>query len=171
MQIDKRDYDPKLHEVIKALTVKQPYADLMTRVTGRYEDGTFFADKRIEVRSRDTKFRGDILICSSAKPVLPCHPSAVTCGYVEIYGTKPVEDFTAEDWEATCIPQADRPSKGWGWLLRNPRRVVEMPIRGQLGIYGLIVPKDDITIYPQHLMLDSDGFAKMLSKVVNVTNK
>lgn len=165
MQINRRDYNPELHEVFKALTVKQPYADLLTRVTGRYEDGTFFADKRIEVRSKPTKFRGDILICSSAKPVLPGHESAVTCGFVELYDIKPVSAFTEEDWAATCIPEEDRPTGGWGWLVRNPRRVVEMPIRGQLGIYNLIVPKDDITIYPQHLMLDDDGFAMVNSKI------
>ena len=166
MQINRQDYNPELHEVVKALTVKQPYADLLTHVTGRYEDGTFFADKRIEVRSKPTKFRGDILVCSSAKPVLPGHESAVTCGFVEIYGIKPVAEFTAEDWAATCIPEGDRPTSGWGWLVRNPRRVVEMPIRGQLGIYNLIVPKDDITIYPQHLMLDADGFESIISKLV-----
>ena len=104
------------------------------------------------------KFRGDILVCSSANPEISGHLSGVTCGFVELYDVKRVEDFTAADWGATCIPEKDRPTTGYGWMMRNPRRVVEMPIKGQLGVYNLIVPKDDITIYPQAMILNDDGW-------------
>lgn len=168
MQIDKKDYNPALHEVFKCLTVKQPYAALLTQVVGRdAETGEFFAEKRIEVRSRNINFRGEILICSSAKPVdkLGLYPAGVTCGFVELYDTKPVEEFTPEDWAATCIPEGERPKTGWGWLVRNPRRVVEMPIKGQLGLYNLIVPKGDITCYPQHVAMGADGWEKVQKKI------
>ena len=163
MQIDKKDYNPELHEVFKALTVRQPYADLITRAVGREDNGGYFAEKRIEVRSRITHYRGDLLVCSSAKPVDPWgrHPAGCTCGFVEVWGVKRVEDFSAEDWAATCIPEGERPRTGWGWLLRNPRRVVEMPVKGQLGIYDIVVPKGDITEYPRALMLGADGWAKI----------
>lgn len=165
MQIDKKDYNPAQHDVYTALSVKQPYADLMTRVVARDDDGNFYAEKTIEVRSRNTSFRGDILVCSSAKPELPGRESGVTCGFVEIYDTKPIEEFTPEDWAATCIPEDERPKKGFGWFVRNPRRVVEMPIKGQLGFYKLIVPKDDITIYPQHMKMGADGWKKIKAKI------
>jgi len=165
MQIDRKQYDPAQHDVFKALTVKQPYADLLTRVVRRDERGEYHAEKSIEVRTRDTKYRGDLLICSSAKPVIPLNPAGVTCGFVELYGTKPVEEFTPEDWTATCIPENERPRKGYGWLMRNPRRVVEMPIKGQLGVYNLIVPKDDITEYPRAIALGEDGFKIIKSKI------
>lgn len=160
MQIDKKDYNPEIHDVFKALTVRQPYADLLTRVVFRDRDGNYFAAKGIEVRSRNTNFRGDILICSSAKPVDPWgrHPAGVTCGFVELYDVKRVEDFTPEDWAATCIPENERPTTGFGWMVRNPRRVVEMPIKGQLGVYNLIVPKNDITEYPRAMALGPDGW-------------
>lgn len=160
MQIDKKDYNPELHEVYKSLSVKQPFADLLTRVVYRDENGQYHAAKSIEVRSRPTNFRGDLLICSSAKPVDPWgrHLAGVTCGFVELYDIKPVEAFTPEDWAATCIPENDRPKTGFGWLMRNPRRVVEMPVKGQLGFYNLIVPKGDITEYPRAMALDSDGW-------------
>lgn len=160
MQIDKKDYNPDQHDVFKALTVKQPWADLLTRVVFRDESGEYHADKTIEVRTRNTNYRGDLLICSSAKPVDPWgrHPAGVTCGFVELYDTKPVEDFTPEDWAATFIPEDQRPKKGWGWLMRNPRRVVEMPIKGQLGLYNLIVPKGDITEYPRNVEMGADGW-------------
>jgi hypothetical protein len=165
MQIDRKDYNPDQHDMVKALCVKQPYADLLTRVVSRDESGAFQAEKTIEVRTRNINYRGDILICSSAKPELPAHMSGVTCGFVELYGTKPVAEFTAEDWAATCIPEQDRPKAGWGWLMRNPRRVVEMPVKGQLGLYNLIVPKDDITIYPQNVAMGADGWKIVKSKL------
>lgn len=166
MQIDRKDYNPELHDVFKALSVKQPYADLLTRVTYRDENGEFHADKTIEIRSRNISYRGEILICSSAKPAeIPGCMPAVTCGFVELYDTKPVEEFTPEDWAATCIPEKDRPKKGWGWLMRRPRRVIEMPVKGQLGLYNLIVPKDDITEYPSAMAFGPDGWDIVQRKI------
>lgn len=167
MQIDKSQYDPEQHEVFKCLCVKQPYADLLTKVVMMDESGGYHAAKTIEVRSRNTTFRGDLLICSSAKPVDPWgrYLSGVTCGFVELYGVKRIEDFTPEDWAATCIPENQRPAKGYGWLMRNPRRVVEMPIKGQLGIYNLIVPKGDITVYPKVCKMGADGWKKVQQKL------
>ena len=167
MQIERKYYNPEQHEVFKALSVKQPWADLMTCVVARGENGEYKAAKTIEVRSRTTNYRGDLLICASAKPVDPWgrHLSGVTCGFVELYGVKPVEEFTAEDWAATCILEDDRPRTGFGWLLRNPRRVVEMPIKGQLGVYNLIVPKGDITVYPQEMALGDYGWQTLQKKL------
>ena len=158
MQIDRKDYNPDQHDVYKALSVKQPYADLLTRVVFWDESGEYHAEKTIEVRSRNTNYRGDLLVCASAKPELPGRMSGVTCGFVELYDVKPIEQFTPEDWAATCIPEKDRPRNGYGWMMRNPRRVVEMPIKGQLGVYNLIVPKGDITEYPREMVLDSYGW-------------
>ena len=169
MQINKKDYNPDEHDVFKALTVKQPYADLLTRIVYRDESGNYHAEKTIEVRTRNINYRGDLLICSSKKPNdIPGCIAGVTCGFVELYDTKPVEDFTPEDWAATCIPERDRPSKGYGWLMRNPRRVVEMPIKGQLGLYDIVVPKNDITEYPRNVALGSDGWDVVQNKINHI---
>jgi hypothetical protein len=130
-------------------------------------NGEYIAEKTIEVRTRNTKYRGDILICSSAKPVDPWgrHLAGVTCGFVELYDVKPVEEFTPEDWAQTCIPENQRPRTGYGWMMRNPRRVVEMPIKGQLGVYGLVVPKGDITEYPREMALGADGWKIVKKKI------
>ncbi len=165
MQIDKKDYNPDIHDVYKALTVKQPYANLLTQTEYRDEDGVYHATKTIEVRSRNITYRGDILICASAKPTLPGMLSGVTCGFVELYDTKPVEDFTPEDWAATCIPEKDRPKKGWGWLMRRPRPVIEMPVKGQLGLYDIVVPKGDITEYPMAMAFGPDGWDIVQRKI------
>lgn len=155
MQIDKES-NPGQRDVYKALSVKQPYADLLMRVVFRDDAGERHAGKTIEVRSRNTKYRGDVLICSSAFPVIPGHPAGVTCGLVELYDVKPVSEFTNDDWLHTCIPEHLRPTSGYGWLMRNPRRVVEMPVTGKLGFYE--IPKEYITEYPVEMALGSDGW-------------
>lgn len=165
MQIDRKDYNPELHEIRKALCVKQPYADYLTIPTWQDEEGNFHADKEIEVRSRNTNYRGDLLICSSKKPELPLRLSGVTCGLVELYDVKPISEFTEADWKLTCIPEKDRPSKGYGWMMRNPRRVVEMPVNGQLGIYNIIIPKDDLSEFPRYLKLDAKGIEQLKRKI------
>ena len=157
MEIDKKDYNPELHDKYTCLSVKQPYADLLTIPTFQDDEGNYQADKTIEVRSRNTKYRGDILICSSAKPVMDGRMSGCTLGIVELYDVKPVEEFTEKDWIETCIPFNERPKKGYGWLVRNPRRVVEMPIKGKLGFYEIVVPKNDITEFPVALEIDRKG--------------
>ena len=169
MQVDKKYYNPEIHDTFKALTVKQPYADLLTRVAYRDDNGGYHADKSIEVRTRNINYRGDLLICSSAKPVDPWgrHPAGVTCGFVELYDVKRVEDFTPEDWKASCIPEQERPRTGYGWMMRNPRRVVEMPVKGQLGLYNIIVPKGDITEYPRNLEIGADGWEIIQKKLKN----
>lgn len=168
MQIERNEYDPAQHDAFKALSVKQPYADLLTQAVYRDESGNYHATKTIEVRTRNTNYRGDLLVCSSAKPVDPWgrHLAGVTCGFVELYDVKPVEQFTTDDWDATCIPEDKRPRTGYGWMMRNPRRVVEMPIKGQLGVYNLYVPKGDITEYPREMALGTDGW-NMLNKRIN----
>lgn len=158
MQINNKLYNPEIHDLYKGLTVKQPYADILTKAAFRDEEGNYHARKTIEVRTRKISYRGDILICSSAKPVLDGRLSGVTCGLVELYDVKPVEEFTAEDWEQTCIPENERIKHGYGWLMRNPRRVVEMPVTGQLGLYNIVVPKGDIELYPRNMAIGKDGW-------------
>jgi hypothetical protein len=170
MQINRKEYNPLKHDIYKALTVMQPWADLLTKAAYKDESG-YCANKKIEVRTKNTSYRGELLICSSAKPVIDGHLSGVTCGLVELYDTKPIEEFTAEDWENTCIPEKFRPKKGFGWLMRNPRRVIEMPIKGKLGIYDIVVPKGDIMEYPRSVSIDAESWKIIKEKLTNPRKK
>ena len=159
MQYNNKDYKPKLHDRWRALTVKNPYATQL--VTAAYEDnGIVYGEKCIEVRSKNTPYRGDLMVCSSANPVIAGYESGVTLGLVELYDVKPIKEFTPEDWENTRIPKEKRAkiTKGYGWLMRNPRRVIEFPIKGQLGIYNLVYTKDCILPYPVAMVMDKKGY-------------
>lgn len=167
MQFDNKDYNPADHDRWRALTVKQPYATDL--VTAAYElDGHTYGVKSIEVRSKSTTYRGDIMVCSSAKPEIAGLESGVTLGLCELYDVKPVAEFTPEDWANTRIPEEKRKfiTKGYGWLMRNPRRVVEFPIKGQLGIYNLVYTKGVIVEYPTAMVMDKEGY-ELIKKQAN----
>ena len=173
MQFKNSCYDPVKHDRWRALTVKQPYANDI--VTPAYMDceGLVYGVKSIEVRSRNTSYRGDILICSSSKPVIPGMESGVTLGLVELYDVKPIKDFTIDDWDKTRIPRDKRPNitNGYGWLLRNPRKVVEVPIKGQLGIYNLVYTKGEIMEYPRNLIIDKKGWEYIKTQIKTENKK
>ena len=136
-------------------------------------EGLVYGVKSIEVRSRNTSYRGDILICSSSKPVIPGMESGVTLGLVELYDVKPIKDFTIDDWDKTRIPRDKRPNitNGYGWLLRNPRKVVEVPIKGQLGIYNLVYTKGEIMEYPRNLIIDKKGWEYIKTQIKTENKK
>jgi hypothetical protein len=164
MQFTNKDFNPTQHDRWRALTVKNPYATQL--VTAAYKDnGVVYGEKCIEVRSKNTPYRGDLMVCSSANPVIPGYESGVTLGLVELYDVKPIKDFTPEDWENTRIPLEKRKNitKGFGWLMRNPRRVVEFPIKGQLGIYNLVYSKGVIIEYPTAVVIDKESY-ELLNK-------
>ena len=167
MQYSNKEYNPEKHDRWRALTVKQPYANDLVTAAYKDENDVIFGVKSIEVRSKKTLYRGDILICSAASPVYPGMESGVTLGLVELYDIKPIKDFTPEDWENTRIPKEKRGklTKGFGWLMRNPRRVIEMPIKGQLGIYNLVYTKGEIIEYPIQVVIDKISWEKIQKQI------
>lgn len=167
MQFNSKEYDPEKHDRWRALTVKQPYANDLVTAAYKDENGVVYGRKSIEVRNKKTSYRGDVLICSSANPVYPGMESGVTLGLVELYDIKPIKDFTPEDWENTRIPKEKREkiTRGFGWLMRNPRRVIEMPIKGQLGIYNLVYTKGEIIEYPIQVVIDKISWEQIQKQI------
>lgn len=131
---------------IKALSVKNPYAQLI-----------IMGFKTLEIRSFQTKHRGDLLICA--------------CGGKEliwnVHNPENIE-FTQEDIDTiyencgcalgivtvtNCRPMTpEDASNAWceykeglyAWGLENPRRLVTpFPQLGQLGVYNVEV-KDEL---------------------------
>lgn len=156
MQFKTHEFDEVKHDMFSALSVKQPYAGQIA-----------YGEKTIEVRSKTTAFRGDLLICSSKKPNIPGLECGFALAIVELYDVKPVEEFTPEDWEQTCIPKEIRGnySNCWGWMLRDNRRVIEWPVSGQLGIWKLVFTKDLIIEYPSIISLDKESYRHIMNEV------
>jgi len=109
---------------MKALTVKPLWAGLI-------EAG----QKTIEVRSRNTRYRGPLVICTSRRAPAaqddPTVPKGVTLCIVDLVDSRPMTK--ADEAEAGV---AYTPGK-WAWVVRRPRRITRRPVRGQLGVFNL----------------------------------
>lgn len=118
---------------MKALSVKQPWADLIAS-----------GDKTIETRSRPTSHRGPLLIVSSKtvdrqalrpgeKPGLLGHAICVA----DLVDCRP---FVPSDQQAA---QCSCPPGYYSWVLENVRPIERpFPVRGQLGIFEVQIPEN-----------------------------
>lgn len=106
---------------MKALSVKQPWANLIAA-----------GDKTIETRTWSTDYRGDILIVSSKTPRIK--PAGYALAIVRLVGCRPMTE--RDEAEACCPWYRD----AFAWLLDDVRRLEPFPVVGQLGIYDLDTP-------------------------------
>lgn len=161
MQYPKKEYDSDKHDLFKALTVKQPFARDLVEV-GYKDENHEYGIKSIEVRSKKTNYRGDLIITSSKTPEYPNMISGAVLGRVELYDVKHVKDFTPEDWDRTRIPHERRNiKKGYGWFFRNPRKIVEFPVVGQNNIWNLVFTKGTIFEYPKNVYIDKKAWKQL----------
>lgn len=108
----------------KAISLKQPWADMVVK-----------GEKTIETRKWNTHYRGDLVICSSAKPT-DLGIAGHALGIVEVYDVRPMQK---KDEKEACIKVYP---KAHAWLLRNIRRITKpIPIKGQLSIFTVRLPK------------------------------
>lgn len=122
---------------MKSLSVKQPWCELIA--SGR---------KTLEIRTWKTNYRGPLLICASSQPnrdalarferqgaEVPGGFSAlgVAICIVELVDCRPprVDAHGKDEADASCYIDFD----AWCWVLKNPRRVEPVPIKGRLNIY------------------------------------
>ena len=99
---------------VRALSVRQPYADLL--VQGK---------KTMEVRSYQTRHRGPLLICSTARPVLDGHALGHAIGIVEVVGCRLMEP---SDAAAAC---ADYQPGAYVWIVEQGRAIEPFPVKGR----------------------------------------
>lgn len=112
---------------VKALVVKQPWAGLI--LAGR---------KTIELRTWQTTYRGDLLLCAGAA-VDPRgkrwgieEPRGVTLAVVRLVTVRLAAD---SDESAACFKPSDFADVVYAWELENIRHVKPQKIRGQLGLF------------------------------------
>lgn len=112
--------------VVKAISLKQPWANLVA--SGK---------KSIETRRWSTKYRGDLVICSSQTPKI--HPAGYALCIVELYDVRPM--VKADEGRA-CIKVYP---KAHSWFLRNIRPIDPIvPVKGALGIYNLDLDSGEV---------------------------
>lgn len=114
---------------MKALSVKQPFAELIAR-----------GEKTIEVRGKLTKYRGPLLIVSCKSPAFWTTGRAVAI--VDLVDCRPM---TRADADA-AVSECRRGDKAW--VLENPRRVKPVPIKGQQGMYNVPLRPAQLAISP-----------------------
>ena len=114
--------------MIKALSVKQPWANLIAS-----------GEKTIETRLWETDYRGPLLIVSSKQPKI--EPAGFALAIVELVDCRPM---TLDDESAAkcgAYPGA------YSWVFSNIRRIEVFPVRGQLGLYDVDFPQPKVNIF------------------------
>lgn len=105
---------------MKALSIHPIYAMLI--VVG---------EKTIECRSWKTNYRGDILICSTAKKEKGTIPSHA----LGIVTLKDVVPFKKSHFKAACMDYFDDFENLYAWKLTNLRLIKPIPIKGKLSLW------------------------------------
>lgn len=104
---------------MRAISLHQPWASLIARGL-----------KTIETRRWPTKFRGDLLIVSTKKPIVDDLPCGQALCVVEVVACEPMQKEHEE--QACCVIYPD----AWAWGLANIRPIKEpFAVRGSQGFY------------------------------------
>lgn len=149
MQHKSESYNPEFHDKYKALTVKLPCAHYIS-----------IGAKPFEIRKKKTKFRGDVVICSSQTPVINTMIPGATLCIVTIVDCVRVTELTDKEWKSTFITEPrENFSDQYAYVLENPRRVIELPVKGNLGFWNLILDKDELMEYPTELYKVLDKYS------------
>ena len=115
---------------MKALSIEAGYA--MCIVSGI---------KTVECRSWTTKYRGDIMICSTAKKIPDTIPSHAL-GIVTLVDIVP---FTKKHLKPACMQPMDYQWGLYAWILENPRLIKPIPIKGKLSLWEFTEPYEIVS--------------------------
>src|SRR3972149_9403848 len=106
-------------KVFKAISLKQPWANLVA--SGK---------KTTETRKWTTKYRGDLVICSSKNPNI--HPAGYALCIAELYHIEPMKKRHEHKACIKVYPVA------YSWFLRNIRPMRKpVLVKERLGIFTL----------------------------------
>lgn len=109
---------------MKALSVKQPWANMIAA-----------GEKTIETRTWSTDHRGDLLIVSSKSPNIA--PAGCALAVVRLVDCRPMTE--RDQLEACCsvYPGAI------AWILEDIRPVEPFPVRGRIGLFDVELPQSE----------------------------
>ena len=102
----------------KAISIKEPWASMIM-------DGK----KTIETRTWRTNYRGEIVICTSAKPKTKYSGHAVA--KADLVDCRPM---TKRDEKKACCKIYP---KAFAWVLKDIRRIRPFKVKGRLGLFDI----------------------------------
>lgn len=105
---------------MKALSIRPDYAMFI-----------FAKTKTIECRSWKTDYRGDILICSTAKKIKHTIPGHALC----VVNLVDIVPFKKKHCLEARMLQSDYQPGMYAWILDNVRYIRPIPVKGKLGLW------------------------------------
>jgi hypothetical protein len=108
---------------MKALSVKQPWANMIAA-----------GEKTIETRTWGTDYRGDLLIVSAKSPRI--HPAGFALAVAQLVDCR---SMTEKDQLEACSSYYEG---AMAWVLDDVRAVKPFLVRGQLGLFEVEFPSD-----------------------------
>jgi len=155
-----RDYDAGRHDKFRALGLSAALAEKLTTVECVI-DGMPQAQCSVVFQSKNTDYRGDVLICAVSDKY---KEQGYICGLAELYDVRPVRTLSGSERNSAVIPAGVDYQRSYAFFFRNPRRVVEMPCKVKKAFYTLIIPKDQITEYPMNVVIGDEDWQKIRRK-------
>lgn len=109
---------------MKALTLSPDWAMLV-----------FQGEKTVEFRTWKTDYRGDIVICSSAKKMSGC----ISGHALMVANLSDIVPFSRKHLDAAAM-DAMPDQKGFAWVFDNFRMLYPVPVKGRLGLFDVDIP-------------------------------
>ena len=106
---------------MKALSILPPYA--MSIAAGT---------KTVECRSWRTDYRGDLLICSTAKKLKWSISGHALC----VVTLADVVPFTERHLKKALMDESDYEPGLYVWILKDPRLIKPFPVKGKLSLWN-----------------------------------
>lgn len=91
----------------------------------------FFLEKTVECRTWKTNYRGDILICSTAKKYRDTIPGHALC----VVTLKDIVPFTKKHLEAAQMFEEEYLPNCYAWILDNVRCIKPFEVKGKLSLW------------------------------------
>ncbi len=91
----------------------------------------FFLEKTAEIRTWTTAYRGDLLICSTAKKFPDTIPGHALC----VVTLKDIVPMRKDLLAAAQMEEEDYNPDTYAWLLENVRVIEPFPVKGKLSIW------------------------------------
>lgn len=100
-------------------------------ISPNYAAAIFCGEKTIECRTWSTDYRGDLLICSTAKKIKDTIPSHALC----VAELKDIVPFKKSHLKKALMMPADYSPDFYAWILDNIRIIRPFAVKGRLSLW------------------------------------